>query len=163
VGRRAWLSALACLLVALPLGYAGWRTYFAPGAEQCYGCMRAVHAHSKTIALVNGHPKVFCCPACALSWRARPGETFRITRLTSFLTGQTLSADSAYVVKGSDTATCEPPRELIGSDQRPASVAYDRCSPSLIAFAKRTEAADFARQHGGQVAAFHDLEAVTAR
>jgi nitrous oxide reductase accessory protein NosL len=39
---------------------------------------------------------------------------------------------------------------------RPADVQYDRCSPSLLAFAQRIEAVQFVREHGGQVLPFKE-------
>ena len=36
---------------------------------------------------------------------------------------------------------------------------YDRCLPSLLAFASRSRAEAFAREHGGEVKTFAELEA----
>jgi len=47
--------------------------------------------------------------------------------------------------------------ELIDPDKRVADVAYDRCAPSLLAFATEMEAASFAGEHGGEVLPFKDV------
>ena len=58
---------------------------------------------------------------------------------------------------------CVASREIINADKRAADAHYDRCVPSLLAFAQRSEAADFAREHGGQVLAFKDAATAFAQ
>jgi hypothetical protein len=161
--RRVWLTGLFCVLAALVLGYAGWRSFARADADQCYACNRQIHAHSKTVAYVDGHSRLFCCPACALSQRRQTGKTTNITRLTSFLTGRPISPDSAYVVRASDVNMCERTKELVDGDKRAADLRYDRCAPSLIAFAERGDAVQFAREHGGEVMPFSQAAAAFAR
>ena len=161
--RRVWLTGLFCVLAALVLGYAGWRSFARADADQCYACNRQIHAHSKTVAFVDGRSRLFCCPACALSQRRQIGKTINVTRLTSFLTGRPISPDSAYVVRASDVNMCERTKELVDGDKRAADLRYDRCAPSLIAFAERSEAVQFARDHGGEVMPFSQAAAAFAR
>lgn len=163
VQRRAWFAGLVCVLAVLALGYAGWKTFARADADQCYACQRPIHAHSRTVALVDGHPRFFCCPACALSQHQQMGEPVRITELTSFLTGKTLSPDNAYLVRASDVNMCERTREVLDSDKQPADLQYDRCAPSLLAFAQRSEAVRFAREHGGEVMPFSQAAAAFAK
>ena len=151
------------VLVLTVAGYAGWRTYGYSNADECYACNRPIHAHSKTVAIANGHARLFCCPACALSQHEQAGKPIRITQLTSFLNGKALSPDTAYLVKGSNVNMCERTQELIQEDKRPADLRYDRCAPSLMAFAQRGEALDFAREHGGEVVAFREEAAAFAK
>ena len=155
-GRR-WFVVLVVVAVAVGLGYAAWHVYGGSQTEQCYACQRVVHAHMRTMAMINGKPRVFCCPACALSEHQQEGKPIRITELTAFLTGGKLSPNQAFVVKGSDVNMCARTQELIDADKRPADLHYDRCAPSLLAFALRREAAEFARVHGGEVILFSEL------
>jgi len=158
-----WLAAVAILVVAAALGYVGFRAYRGAQPETCYACQRPVHAHSRTVALVKGRAKMFCCPACALSEREQEGRPVRIVELTSFLTGAKLAPNEAYVVKGSDVNMCAHAHEMIDADKRPAGVLYDRCSPSLIAFGQRNEAMEFAHEHGGEVLTFKEVMAGAGR
>jgi hypothetical protein len=80
-----------------------------------------------------------------------------VTELTAFSTGAKLSPEDAFVVRGSDVNMCVHTRELMDADKRPADLHYDRCSPSLIAFAKRSEAMQFVREHGGKVLPFSEV------
>ena len=157
--RRSWFGAIVGVLVLAILGYAGWRTFSYSNADECYACKRPIHAHSKTVAVVNGHARLFCCPACALSQREQAGKAIRITQLTSFLDGKALAPENAYVVKGSNVNMCERTHGLIEDDKRPADLQYDRCAPSLIAFAQRGDALEFAREHGGEVLPFKEAAA----
>lgn len=152
--RRVWFAGLAGVLVVFALTYAGWTTLARADADQCYACKRPIHAHSKTVALTDGRSRLFCCPACALSEHQQAGKPVNITRLTSFLTGAPLSPDNAYVVKGSDLNMCERTKGPLDADKRGADLHYDRCAPSLIAFAQRNEALQFTREHGGEVMPF---------
>jgi hypothetical protein len=160
---KRWLAILGALLVAAALGYGGFRVYRATLPEQCYACTRAVHAHMRTIAMVNGKAKVFCCPACALSEHEQEGKPIRVTELAAFLTGEKLSPAEAFIVKGSDVNMCAHTHEVMDDEKRPADLRYDRCSPSMLAFKQKSEAMAFVRQHGGQVLRFEDIASAYAR
>lgn len=157
--RRSWIRGFVGFLMLAMLGYAGWRTFSYSSADECYACKRPIHAHSRTVAVANGHARLFCCPACALSQHEQAGEPIHVTQLTSFLDGKTLAPENAYVVKGSTVSMCERAQELIQQDKRNADLRYDRCAPSLIAFAGRGEAVEFAREHGGEVVPFKEAAA----
>lgn len=155
-GRRR-IVTLAVVAIALGVGYAALQAYRGSQPESCYACQRPIHMHSRTVALVNGRPRLFCCPACALSEHEQEGKPIRVTELTAFLTGEKLSPDHALVVKGSDVNMCATSHGIIDADKRPAPVHYDRCAPSLIAFGHRSEAIQFASQHGGQIYPFSEM------
>ena len=155
-GKR-WLVALAVVAIGLGLGYTALKVYRGSQPESCYACQRPIHQHSRTVAFVNGRPKIFCCPACALSEHAQEGKPIRVTELTSFLTGAKLPANEAFVVKGSNVNMCVTTDWVIGAEKQPAHVTYDRCAPSLIAFGQQSEALEFAMEHGGQVFPFSEI------
>ncbi len=161
-GRR-WLRAFAVVAAGVALAYAGFRTYRGSQAEQCYACQRAIHAHSRTLAVDKGRVRVFCCPACALSEHEQEGKPIRVTELTDFLTGAKLAPSGAFILKGSDVNMCAHTQELIDAEKRPAGLQYDRCSPSLLAFGSRNEAMEFARTHGGEVVPFTEIVSAFSR
>lgn len=161
--RRVWFRGVVCVLAVLILGYAGWKSFAHADADQCYACKRPIHAHSKTVAFIDGRSRLFCCPACALSQYRQTGKPIRITQLTAFLTGKALSPDNAYVVRASDVNMCERTKELVDGDKRAADLRYDRCAPSLIAFAGRGDAVQFVREHGGEVMPFSQAAAAFAK
>jgi len=79
------------------------------------------------------------------------------------MSGAKLSPNDAYVVKGSDVNMCAQAHEIIDADKRPADVHYDRCAPSLLAFAQEREAIQFSREHGGTVLPFREVAASYAK
>ena len=159
---KGYFAVFAAVLIAAGLGYAAFRVYRTSQPEQCYACTRAIHAHMRTIAIVNGRTKVFCCPACTLSEHEQEGKPIRITELTAFLTGEKLSPAEAFIVKGSDVNMCAQKREVVDEEKWPADLHYDRCSPSMLAFKQRSEALAFVRQHGGQILPFTEIAAAYA-
>lgn len=161
--RRRWLVGAFGVLAGSTLGYAGWRAFRSDSVGECYACKRPIHAHSKTVAFADGRSRVFCCPACALSEQEQTGKPITITRLTSFLTGEPIAPQNAYVVRGSDVNMCIRDRRMIDSDKRPAALHFDRCAPSLNAFAQLSEAQQFARQHGGEVVPFQEAAAAYSK
>src|SRR5437879_3985909 len=161
--RSVRFGAFAAVLAVLVLGYAGWRSFSNSNGDRCYACNRSIHAHSKTVALVNGHSQRFCCPACALSQHEQTGKPVQITQLTSFLTGKALSPDQAFLVKASDVNMCERTKEVLDADKHAADLRYDRCAPSLLAFAERNDGVEFARRHGGEVLPFSQAAAAFAK
>jgi hypothetical protein len=158
-----WLVALAVVAAVTGLGYIGFKAYRGSQAEQCYACQRAIHAHSRTVAVDKGRARVFCCPACALSEHEQEGKPIQVTELTNFLTGAKLSPGEAYILKGSDVNMCAHTHELHDADKRSSDVQYDRCSPSLLAFGSRADAVEFARTHGGAVVPFSEIVSAFSR
>jgi len=160
--RRFVVFAIASV-AALAVGYAGWRVYLKTQPEQCYACQRPIHVHSRTVAIDNGSARFFCCPACALSEQRQEGRPVRVTELTAFSSGMRLSPNNAYVVKGSDVNMCTTVHKLVDADRRRAALDYDRCAPSLLAFAQESEALQFSQEHGGTVLPFRKVAAAFAK
>jgi hypothetical protein len=158
VGRV--LAPVAIIAIAIGLGAVGITAHRRAHPEECFACKRPIHEHSRTIAVVRGHSRLFCCPACALSEERQEGKAIDVKELTAFLTGEKLSPDTAYIVSGSDVNMCARKQELLDADKRAASLYYDRCAPSLLAFRAKREAQEFSRQHGGTVRTFSDAAAV---
>lgn len=153
----AWLGAVAFIVAGLAVAYTGWRVVRATDNDVCRVCQRPIHAHSKTVAVIQGHREVFCCPSCALSEHYQAGKPVRIVALTDFATGAVLAPQQAYLVRGSDMIPCIRPHPRVDENMHPTATEYDRCAPGLLAFARREDAIRFTTQHGGQVLSFADL------
>ena len=82
-----------------------------------------------------------------------------VTSLTDYDTGARLAPQSAFLVRGSDINPCARAHTTIGPDKQPMHEHFDRCSPSVLAFATRSAADRFARDHGGQIVRFVDVAA----
>ena len=160
---KRWLAVMAFVAVAIGIGYAAYNNYRHSQPEECYACLRSVHSHSRTVAIVDGKPRTFCCPACALSESAQERKPIRITELTDYLTGVRLSPDGAFLVRGSNVNMCVQAHSMLDTEKRSAELHYDRCLPGLLAFAREDEAKQFVREHGGQVLPFEAIVSEVSR
>ncbi len=154
-----WGGVAIILVFLLGLGYAGWRISRSSEPEVCQVCRRPIHSDTRTVAWVGTRREVFCCPACALTTHDQSGRPVRIVELTNYETNSPLAPAHAYLVRGSDMNLCALHQGPMDPYKQPTAVAYDRCSPSLLAFANREAAARFAREHGGAVLSFSELAA----
>ncbi len=86
-------------------------------------------------------------------------------KLTDFDTGAALDPSTAWVVAGSNVNLCTAHNHqpILGGDQRPAATSFDRCTPSILAFAGQKEAVAFSASHGGEVLRFPELAARFSR
>lgn len=155
--RRLMFRALLAVLVGFT-GYGAWRLFEAGEPATCQVCRRAIHAGSKTVATVGGKREVFCCPACALTEARQSGASFRVLSLTDFSSGEAIRPDEAWVVQGSDVNLCYEPEARFMPDKHPLERHFDRCQPSLLAFASEEAARAFARDHGGVPVRFAALQ-----
>ena len=160
MSRTQQILGLGIVLVfALGLGYAGWRMRSTSQMDVCQACGRAVHANMRTVASLADKREVFCCPTCALSAGAQTHEPVRFEQLADYDTGHLLRPADAFAVEGSDLIPCVRSHQMLNREGQPVPMDFDRCSPSIIAFAKRTSAERFASEHGGQVGVFLQIVA----
>lgn len=155
-----WRKLLAGIVVALGLGavaYAAWHYVSERSNHSCHACARPVHAHSKTVAVVDGKKSTYCCPACALSEHQQSGKPVQVVELTDHVGGGALKPENSYIVRNSDVNHCMQHRPAVDENKQPLAVHYDRCAPSVIAFRNATTAGEFAKAHGGQVLKFSDF------
>lgn len=148
------LGLAVVLVLALGLGYAALRMTRTSREEVCQACGRAIHAKMRTVAYVGSKREIFCCPTCALSAGAQSHEPVRFLQVTDYETAHALRPADAYAVEGSDVIPCVRLHDMLNRDGQPVPMRFDRCAPSIIAFADRSVAERFAADHGGEVGAF---------
>ena len=73
----------------------------------------------------------------------------RAISVTDHAGGGSLAFESAFLVEGSDETPCMRHHPVLDERRTPMHVCYDRCMPSLIAFAAEDAARAFVREHGG--------------
>jgi hypothetical protein len=123
-----------------------------PGrAEKCWVCHREIHSQVRAVlTLASGRSVVACCPRCALHYEEEPGNRVKEIRVTDYATLRPLELRRSFLVEGSDETPCvhdHPP--MMDDSRTPMQVCYDRCMPSLIAFASEESARAFMQDHGG--------------
>ena len=161
--RKNIILGIVVIAVLAAAGYATLRFIGARSAQTCRSCLRPVHSHMKTVALVGGKRAMYCCPACALAEHQQSGQTVQVTELTDYLTNTPLKPDGSYIVRDSDVNPCMQHHPALSENGQPLEEHFDRCSPSVLAFASRAVAEEFSRNHGGKVFSFTDFAAEFGR
>ena len=153
--RRSLVLSILATFAALGIGYAR-RQGQAPKA--CDFCQRAMcEGTAYTVYLSFGRTKHACCPRCgALYEKQHPGSVQRTT-VRDFATDYDIHAEDATYVEGSDFSHCKV--GMLAHDQEGSTftVCYDRCTPSVVAFAARRSAVEFEAAHGGKLISFEEL------
>ncbi len=113
-----------------------------------------------TIGLASGGSVETCCPRCALRYMAEKRPAVTALAVRGFADAGTLDAQKAFYVEGSDAHPCATHGGAPPVDERGCCLkaVYDRCEPSLLAFASVEQAESFAREHGGFVRTFDALK-----
>lgn len=132
------------------LGAVLWQGYRRQQAELCPFSHRQIHSGSRAVVEVAGERKATCCIRCAFSARQQ-GEKVRLVEVSDFPTGAPLAPDAAFYVAGSPVVLCERHEPKLDAEKHVYQPVFDRCEPSIFAFAKREQAEEFARGNGGTV------------
>ena len=148
---RPLLVVLLAVLVISGFAFAGWRYVQARENQICAACERPVHQNTRTVASVDGKRIAYCCPACALSQGRQTGREVKLLSLTDYESGNSVTPESAFLVRGSEVNVCARHTTTPGPDKHPMESHFDRCSPGVLAFATKSAAESFAREHGGEV------------
>ena len=147
-------QALVLVLITLLLGSCG------RGEKVCAVCQRdECKAMAFRIALDNGKTVETCCPRCGMHYLETSKQQPRRLEATDFATGNWIDASTATFVSDSDVRGCAPMETRRDAQGCCMMKEYDRCLPSLVAFADRTAAFGFQKKHGGQVLAFAEISA----
>ena len=131
----------------------------------CEVCSRPVHEGMGYHLVVAGASKTACCARCGMHFQLlRPGEV-RAAFARDFYSGSEIPAENAFYVEGGNEEYCAHVQPVERKEiQGTAELAYDRCTPPLVAFAKVTDAEKYRAEHGGRLLAYAEaLESVRRR
>ena len=129
------------------------------GAKMCAVCQREeCKAMAFRMTLENAKAVETCCPRCGLQYVEANKQHARAFEATDFATGGSwLDATKAVFVSGSDIRPCAMPESRRDAQGCCMYLQYDRCLPSLVAFADKPAAEGFQKQHGGELMMFQQL------
>ena len=128
------------------------------GGKVCAVCQRdECKAMAFRMTLDNGKTVETCCPRCGVHYLESSGQHARALEATDFATGHWLDATKATFVSGSDVRGCAMPEPRRDAQGCCMYLQYDRCLPSLVAFADKPAAVEFQKQHGGEIVEFRNL------
>lgn len=153
--NRTALAASALLLAALAL--AGFWFLQRTVPETCRICQRPIHPQARAVMEVEGRQEPLCCVRCALTLRRQQRQPVRLVEVTDYLSRRPLPPADAYYVEGSRILLCEKHEPMLDETKHPYARVFDRCVPSLYAFATRADAQAFAEQQGGTVLRLPEL------
>jgi hypothetical protein len=132
------------------LGVYRWQASHSPAL--CQVCDRVVPKQTAyRIEMADGTLKA-CCPACAMHFLLHHPGTVRESWASDFGSGRLILASSAFYDEGGDTQYCTAHHP--GVERGPQGVStrvFDRCLPTLVAFATKDDAERYRQQHGGRV------------
>jgi hypothetical protein len=95
--------------------------------------------------------------ACALSYQRQSGKRVRIVSVTEHGTHEMLDPARAVFVVGSDESPCQHDMMHFDEERNVDEIRWDRCLPSILAFASRDRAAAFQVEHGGTLRTLSEL------
>ena len=123
----------------------------------CSVCQREIHAQSRAMIELDGRRELVCCSRCAFTFQEQKHKPIRLVEVTDYVSKQPLRPDAAYFVEGSRIVLCSKHEPLLDQTKHPYTPVFDRCVPSLYAFARREDAGAFAAANGGVVIRLPEL------
>ncbi len=155
---KSILSKTVMSIVVLALLTAGgyWLLQKTAPAE-CRVCRRAIHATARAVVEVDGKQESVCCVRCAMTLNEQEQKPVRLVEVTDYIRRRALAPKDAYYVEGSRIVLCQSHESHMDETKHAQERVFDRCEPSVYAFARREEAEAFAAQNGGAVRSFADL------
>ena len=131
----------------------------------CQVCGRTIPKQTDyRMETVHGNVEA-CCPRCAMHDMVDHPGTVRRAWATDFDSGRMICAAAAYYDEGGDAQYCTLGHEAVERETEGVRErVYDRCLPTLVAFATRDEAETYRQQHGGRVLTYAEaVESVRAQ
>jgi hypothetical protein len=153
---------LVVICLAALLSYFVWTGRIAGGKPVCEVCKRVIHTETSfRIARPDGSMRAVCCPRCGLAAVIQNGG--RALDAGDFTTKKRVGAAEAIYLEGSDIMECCTDTGFRSDEGAYQKMEYDRCMPSLLAFARREDAEMMRQKHGGQIISFEEARQSVAR
>lgn len=157
MSRRNATALIGSLLVVAALAAGGYWWLRRTAPETCSVCQRMIHTEARAVIEVDGRRQPVCCVRCALTLEQQQHKPVRLVEVTDYVSRRPLAPAAAYYVEGSAVVLCERHEPLLGEEKQPYARVFDRCVPSLYAFARREEAEAFAAANGGTLRRLPEL------
>jgi hypothetical protein len=163
---RILLSVLIGLGMVVALAAGSWYLLHHRGEKVCPFSGRPIHSQTRAFVTVGGKKYETCCVRCAIIEAQQTGKRLRVLEVADFENGKLMDPEKAWFVEGSSVNFCTrmAPAETGSARGTVYLRAFDRCSPSILAFRTEKRARAFIGQHGGVLKRLDDLlkEATTA-
>lgn len=149
-------TVMSIIVLALLAAGGYWLLQWTAPAE-CRVCRRAIHATARAVIEVDGKQEAVCCVRCAMTLNEQEQKPVRLVEVTDYIRRRVLAPKDAFYVEGSRVVLCQTHEPHVDETKHVQPRVFDRCEPSVYAFARREEAAAFAAQNGGAVLGFAEL------
>lgn len=158
MGKKAKAAAYVLSgLVLLALAAGGYWLLRRTEPDTCRICRREIHAQSRAVIEMDGRRERVCCVRCQMTLQIQQRKPVRLMEVSDYVSTKPLSPAAAYFVEGSRVVLCETHEPLLDETKQPHLKTFDRCEPSVYAFARREDADAFAREKGGRVLRLADV------
>jgi nitrous oxide reductase accessory protein NosL len=124
---------------------------------KCKVCRREIHAAARAMIEVDGKQEAVCCVRCAMTRDEQEEKPVRLVEVTDYVRKTSLAPKDAFYVEGSRVVLCMSHEVHMDETKHAQARIFDRCEPSVYAFARREEAESFAAQNGGVVLGLAEL------
>jgi hypothetical protein len=148
------LTSIVVLALISAAGY--WLLQRTLPAE-CKVCHREIHAAARAVIEVDGKRETVCCVRCAMTLDEQEQKPIRLVEVTDYVRRTPLRPNDAFYVEGSRIVLCQSHEPHVDETKHPQERVFDRCEPSVYAFARREEADAFAAENGGAVVRLDQL------
>jgi len=156
------IVGLTVICLAALLGYFVWAGRIAGGKPVCEVCKRVLHAETSfRIALPDGSMRAVCCPRCGLAAVIQNGG--RAIDAVDFSSKKRIAAAEAIYLEGSDIMECCTNSGFRSDEGAYQKMEFDRCMPSLLAFARLEDAKTVQQEHGGIILDFEEARQSVVR
>ena len=151
MSTRKITAVVSGVLVLAALALGGYWLVKRTAPDTCRICQREIHAASRAVIELDGQREPVCCARCAFTFQEQKHKRVRLVGVNDYVSKTALEPASAYYVEGSHIVLCAKHEPLLDQTKHPYQPVFDRCVPSLYAFARREDAEVFAAANGGVV------------
>ncbi len=118
----------------------------------CGVCSRPVHGGMGYHLVTARGSETACCPRCGMHFQLQNPGGVRAAFARDFYSGSEIPAEKAFYVEGGDQQYCAHVQPVERKElHSTAGLAFDRCTPPLVAFAREADAVKYRTEHGGRL------------
>lgn len=156
---RIVLSVLIGLGMVIVLAAGSWYLLHHQGHKVCPLSGRPIQPQTRALVMIGGKRYETCCVRCAIIEARQTGKQLCVVEVADFENSKLMDPAKAWYVEGSSVNFCTrmAPAETASGKGTPYLRAFDRCSPSILAFPNEKSARAFIVQHGGVLKRLDDL------
>ena len=155
--RTILVKTVMSIIVLALLATGGYWLLQRTAPAECQVCRREIHAAARAVIEVDGKQEAVCCVRCAMTLDEQEKKPVRLVEVTDYIRHTSLTPKDAFYVEGSRIVLCQSHESHMDETKHAQTRVFDRCEPSVYAFAQRAEAESFAAQNGGMVLSLAEL------